>query len=346
MVLIIATVGPSIKDKKVLKEIIEVGANGLRLNFSHGDLNNFEDVIKTSKEIKKDIRIIQDLTGSKIRVSNILPYIIKIYNGEEILFCGEDIYEANKGKYYLNRKKIIPLNFDNEILSANKIKSISMKDNTMHFKIIKTNNDGIFTKVIKGGIVRGGKGCNIKGFSRNELGLLPKDKKDIKWGLEKKVDIICQSFVECDEDILQVKDYINNELKSTFMPKIWAKVETIKGIDKLDEISKVVDGVVIGRGDLIPESSIVLTPILEDKAFKKLKDKKNDLIVATHILNSMKGGKSAEISEVESIYNHMKAGVNGFMLAGETSIGKAPIRTVEFIKKITDKYEKVIREYE
>lgn len=330
---IIATVGPSTKEKRVIKEIVKAGANVLRLNFSHGSYEEFSKIIKIAKEADENIHILQDLSGRKIRVSYKLKNVLKIYDRENVLFCGEDIYKKEEQNGAFNSKKIIPLNLCNEILIKNTIKEITMKDNTMKFKILSIDSSGVLAEAIKGGVVRAEKGCNIKGFKRDELELSTKDKIDLQWAAENKIDIVSVSFVEKKDDIYNIKRYLDNK---NFKPIIWAKIETPKGIENIKEILEEVDGIIIGRGDLIPESSITYVPIYQDMIIKASKGK--DIIIATHILNSMRDGMEAKLSEVESIFNHLKNGVNGFLLAGETSIGKVPISTVEFLRNLISEY--------
>lgn len=336
--LIIATVGPSTKDKWVISDMMEVGANALRLNFSHGDTKMFDEIIRLARGINRDVHIIQDLSGTKIRVSNKMPYIMKIYNGEEVTFCGEDIYKDIGYKINYNGEKVIPLNINNSLLEDKSLEEISMKDKTMVFKIQSISKSGIRAKVLTGGVVRAGKGCNIKGFSRKNMMLSEKDRNDIKWGLENEVDVICQSFVENIEDIIMLKNFIKSCGITRNMPNIWAKIETPKGVLNVEEIARNVEGIVIGRGDLVPEGALIDTPIYQEAIIKKVKVLSKEIIIGTHILNSMKSGRNAELSEVESIYNHIRSGVTGFLLAGETSVGKAPIKTVEFLGKLVKKY--------
>ena len=248
-----------------------------------------------------------------------------------MLFCGEDIYKKENGAF--NSKKIIPLNLCNEILIKNTVEEITMKDNTMKFKILSIGSSGILAEAIKGGVIRAEKGCNIKGFKRESLELSIKDKIDLQWAVENKIDIISVSFVEKRDDICNIKRYLDSK---SFKPIIWAKIETPKGIENIKEILEGVDGIIIGRGDLIPESSITYVPIYQDMIIKASKGK--DIIIATHILNSMRDGMEPKLSEVESIFNHLKNGVNGFLLAGETSIGKVPISTVEFLNNLISEY--------
>lgn len=336
---IIGTVGPTVKDRTILKGIIDSGVNALRFNFIHGSAIEFLRFLKMSKEIKKDIEIILDLSGTKVRVSGKFEYIYKIYNEEEVYFCGEDKYEEIKKD--TNKIKIIPLNIKNQILNENQYEKIGIKDNTMIFNVIDRSNGLIKAATVRGGIIRKGKGCNIKNLERKAISLSEKDKNAIIWGVKNKVDIICQSFVEEKEDIDEIRIFLNdNNMLDKIKPKIWAKIETLNGVNNLKSILNEVDGIVIGRGDLIPETSIEDTPIYEEKIINEVtKNKGKDIIIATHLFNSMKSGKMPSISEVESIYNFIKIGATGFLLAGETSVGKAPIKTVEFLNKLITKYK-------
>ena len=337
---IIGTVGPNVKDRTVLKGIIDNGVNALRFNFIHGSEQEFLEFLKIAKEINKDIEIILDLSGTKVRVSSDFEYIYKVYDDEEIYFCGEDKYDEMKNNISKIKAKIIPLNIKNKVLTQKNYEQIGIKDNTMLFNVIDRNNGLIRVVAVRGGIIRKGKGCNIKGLDREFILLSQKDKDAIIWGIKNNVDIICQSFVEDKEDIKEIKLFLNDKIINKYKPRIWAKIETLNGINNIKSILSEADGIVIGRGDLIPETSIEDTPIHEEKIINEvIKDKDKDIIIATHLFNSMKNGKMPSISEVESIYNFIKAGATGFLLAGETSIGKAPVKTVEFLSKLISKYK-------
>lgn len=344
---IIGTVGPTVKDRTALKGIIDNGANALRFNFAHGSENEFVEFLQMAREIKHDINIILDVSGTKIRISNKFQYIYKVYDGEEIVFCGEDKYEKIRATLNQYRIKIIPLNIKNNILCKNKYKLITIKDNTMIFEVMAKENGAIKAKVIKGGIVRKGKGCNIKDLDRSILSLSKEDKEAILWGIENNVDIICQSFVENKEDIESIKKFIDEHKTEDIDMKIWAKIETLNGVKNIDTIVEKADGIVIGRGDLIPETSIEDTPMYEDRIVSRVSQNKDkDLIIATHLFNSMKIGKMPYLAEVESIYNFIRNGVTGFLLAGETSVGKAPVKTVKFLNNLICKYEISMKEKE
>lgn len=330
---IIATIGPKSINKWVIKEFIENGVDILRLNCSHFDKKNFEEIIKYSKDIKKDIKIMIDLCGKKIRISNEFQYIFTIYNGQEVNFCGEDFYKTLDLEL-IKQKLIIPLNIDSEILKNSNIKNLSMKDNTMKFEVIDVDDGIIKTKVLKGGVIRSGKGCNICEINNNEE-LSIGDMEHIKWALKNDIDIICQSFVEDKNNIKVIKSFIG---ENNFKGEIWAKIETPVGIKNIEEILEETDSIVIGRGDLVPESNIFKCIELQYEAVNKVKANNKKIVIATHLLNSMKDGFSVTLPELESIYNFIKINIDGFLLAGETSIGKAPIGTVKLLKSAIDYY--------
>lgn len=336
---IIGTVGPTVQDRNAFKGIIDNGVNALRFNFAHGSEQEFLEFLNMAKSIDEHVNIIVDLSGSKVRVSNKFKYIYKIYDNEDVYFCGEDKYDRIMKNMPKNKVKIIPLNISHKMLTSSKYKEITIKDNTMIFEVTESSDELVKSKAVKGGIVRKGKGCNIKELDRSVLRLSDDDKKAIRWSMKNKINIICQSFVEDKGDIEEIKKFLRENSDSDYMPKIWAKIETINGIKNIDSILECVDGIVIGRGDLIPETSIEDTPLYEDKIIQTVTNAGNkDIIIATHLFNSMKSGKVPSLCEVESIYNFIKRGVTGFLLAGETSVGKAPIKTVSFLKELINRY--------
>lgn len=332
---IIATIGPKSMDKWVMKELIENGVTILRLNCSHFNKEEFESVVRQSRDIKSNVHIMVDLSGKKIRISKNLKYIYKVYNNQEVYFCGEDYYSQLSIKE-LKDRKYVPLNINTEKINKSNIHSISMKDNTMKFEVINKNDNLVRAKVLNGGIIRGGKGCNISEICDNDSALSKNDIENIIWALENNIDIICQSFVEEKGDIEIIKNLIKERNKFC---DIWAKVETPTGINNLKEILESVDTVVIGRGDLVPEAGVLNSVSLQEKAIKIIKGENKKVFIATHLLNSMKNGHLATLPEIESIYKFTNYGIDGFLLAGETSIGKAPIQTVKFLKNAIEYYK-------
>ena len=337
---IIATIGPNSANEEIIRQAIYNGADTLRLNFSHFYEEQFKFVIEEARNIKSDISIMADLCGKKIRVSKKINKVFKVNKGENILFCSEDIYESICMNIY---EKIIPLTLKSDIIKNNDIKYISMKDGTIKFEIVDKDKVFLKAKAINDGIIRGGKGCNISGINNGEVILSKRDKECLKWALNKDINIIAQSFVENDKEILEIRKFIKNSNYDNDKVKIFSKIETTTGLENYKNILNVSDGIVIARGDLIPECGLINSVIGEMKLLNSLKKEelKKEIIVATHLLDSMMKKDTPNITEVESICNFIKYGVNGFLLASETSVGKRPIESIVFIQKIIKSFSKL-----
>ena len=337
---IIATIGPNSSNRKVLAELINNGVDIFRLNFSHFYESEFIKILNDSRSIKKDISIMADLCGKKVRVAENLKNVFKVYINDIVYFCSSDVYSLIVNNN--DKSKIIPLNIKSEIIEKNDIKKISMKDGTMNFDII--DKDKIFLKAIAKdtGVVRGGKGCNIPGADLGENSLNDKDKENLKWAIDNNIDIIGQSYVESSRDILCVREYIKKVKGNQNDIKIFSKLETIIGLNNYKEIMNCSDGIVIARGDLVPECGMEISVEQEFELLKKLRDDKynKEIIIATHVLDSMKSRLNSNINEIESIYTFINNGATGFLLAGETSIGKYPVQTAKLLNKLIKRYKK------
>ena len=337
---IIATIGPNSSNRKVLAELINNGVDIFRLNFSHFYESEFIKILNDSRSIKKDISIMADLCGKKVRVAENLKNVFKVYINDIVYFCSSDVYSLIVNNN--DKSKIIPLNIKSEIIEKNDIKKISMKDGTMNFDII--DKDKIFLKAIAKdtGVVRGGKGCNIPGADLGENSLNDKDKENLKWAIDNNIDIIGQSYVESSRDILCVREYIKKVKGNQNDIKIFSKLETIIGLNNYKEIINCSDGIVIARGDLVPECGMEISVEQEFELLKKLRDDKynKEIIIATHVLDSMKSRLNSNINEIESIYTFINNGATGFLLAGETSIGKYPVQTAKLLNELIKRYKK------
>lgn len=337
---IIATIGPNSSNRKVLAELINNGVDIFRLNFSHFYESEFIKILNDSRSIKKDISIMADLCGKKVRVAENLKSVFKVYINDIVYFCSSDVYSLIVNNN--DKSKIIPLNIKSEVIEKNDIKKISMKDGTMNFDII--DKDKIFLKAIAKdtGVVRGGKGCNIPGADLGENSLNDKDKENLKWAIDNNIDIIGQSYVESSRDILCVREYIKKVKGNQNDIKIFSKLETIIGLNNYKEIMNCSDGIVIARGDLVPECGMEISVEQEFELLKKLRDDKynKEIIIATHVLDSMKSRLNSNINEIESIYTFINNGATGFLLAGETSIGKYPVQTAKLLNELIKRYKK------
>ncbi|GIM29597.1 hypothetical protein CPJCM30710_22630 [Clostridium polyendosporum] len=347
--LVIATIGPKTLTEETLNKIIESGANSIRINFSHIPHHTASKIINYVKETYPQVKIIADIQGSKIRVSGKLKEYFKVKEKERVYFCAEDVYEDIL-KLWVNRdEKLIPLTIKKEQLLKHKITLIYMKDGTMKFNVKKVQGNILETTVVIGGYIRAEKGCNIPGIDRSQLSITEKDRNDILFSIKNSVDIILYSYVGYKKNIIQVKNFIERELISSdrrYCPKLWAKIETEEGAKNIKEILEDVEGIVLGRGDLVPETNLYKVPIFQHRIAQSIKHSRKDFIVATHIFDSLKNGQKPTVNELNDIFYLILSGVTGLMLTGETSVGKSPCISVKTLKYSTDYYEKILKRSE
>lgn len=339
---LVATIGPRSCENKIIDSIIRGGANTIRINLSHGKYEEIDKVIGYIRRNYHEVKILMDLQGHKIRVSHKLKKEFFAENNMPIYFCSEDDYEeiiAIKGGV----KKLVPLNISTIQFASVKSSKIFMKDGTMRFNVLKKEDKILKTITKVGGMVRAEKGCNIPGLSRVGLELTEKDKKDIQFALNEKVDILCYSYCSSEEDCEKFKKQVFDTLRrGDRIPKLFGKIETKEGVKNISEISNSLDGVVVARGDLVPESDLLALPVIQDKIVSSMNREQKEVVVATHVLNSMKRkGSTPHISELADIYNMIRKNVSGFMLTGETTIGENQFEVVNTLKQAIEYYTKI-----
>lgn len=338
---LICSIGPNIKEFNDVKAFINAGMTIPRFNFSHIDYEMFEELVKKIREEYPDMKILQDLQGNKLRISKLYTYENKVIEGEQVLFCMENQYKNLMNIFREKRIKIIPISYSGVLEDFKNVNEIYMKDATMNFKVLKKNESFILAITKRGGILRAEKGVNAPGLLRGNLILTPKDRNDIEIGLKNKVDIICASYVTSANDIKEIKNYIKKlkkQHKYEHTPKIWAKIECKEAIENFDEILKCSDGIMIGRGDLKAEIDIEELPIQQEKIITKMKRSSKPLVIATHLLESLKKEDKPTVSEITVIYNLIINKVNGLMLCTEVSISKDPIKIIKWLNSLYKRY--------
>ncbi|ELC8442875.1 pyruvate kinase [Clostridium perfringens] len=326
-----------------IDNIVKSGGNIIRMNLSHGKHEDIEVCINYIRDKYEGIKILLDLQGNKIRVSNNICGTFKVNVNDIVYFCSEETYELYLEN--IDKTKLIPLNIKNKFIYNNNFKKIYMKDATMDFEVINNNSGLIKTKVKLGGVVRKEKGCNLPKLDRKNWGMAPKDLEDIKFAIDNKVDIIAYSYCSYVEECKEFKNSVFKNLKpNQVIPKLWGKIETSEGIDNIKAIAKELDGIVIARGDLSAEVGIINVPIAQEKIVYLLKNQNKSIIVATNVLSSISRSNKSKptINELSDIYHLMRCGVTGFILTGETSTGANEKYAVTTLKNSIKHYEKLI----
>ena len=340
---IICSIIPETHSFQNLIDFYNCGMTSVRFNFSHADYDKTHAYIEFVRKCMPKVRIIQDLQGSKFRVSNLLYGEIRVNKYQSVYFCSEKSYLSNKT--FNCSKVLIPIS---NLVDFSKIygaKKIIMKDATMEFRLLRQvcNDEIIEATVIRGGIIRGEKGINILGANVHSSELTDKDKKDIEFGLISGVDVISLSFTSSSKDLLCLKKFIKNFIKHSEatikMPMICAKIETKEGIDNIQSILRNADIIMLGRGDFYSEIDILEVAALQEQIINFMKKSKKEFIIATYLLESMKNNEIPSISEISALYNFLKSGVKSFMLVGEVTLSNNPVSIIRFLKSFYDNFK-------
>jgi pyruvate kinase len=323
---IIATVGPATDSYESILELIESGANGLRLNFSHGTHDERDKQIKwirkASEAYGKPVAIIQDLQGPKIRLGD-FDGIINVATGQSLVFGYKSDYE---------RSGVIPTQYDLSkkikrgerlYIYDGKIKTTvtSVKDGLVH---VRAENAGILIKR---------KGINIPDTDFGGDIITVKDKKDIVYGSTKDIDYVALSFVQTAEDINRLRRQLKT-LGST--ARIIAKIETRLAADNLELIVQESDAVMVARGDLAIETEPEAVPIIQRKIIELGMKYAKPTIVATQMLASMTETPEPTRAEVSDVATATLLGTDAVMLSDETANGQYPIESVRVMKRIVN----------
>lgn len=327
---IIATVGPSTNSYESILSLIKSGANGLRLNFSHGTeperVQQIAWIRKASEELSKPVAIIQDLQGPKIRLGD-FDSLIEVKKGGIITLSLNADYE---------RSGEIPIQFDlSKKVSPGERLYIS--DGKIKTIVTRVSNGKVEVRAENGGVLIRRKGINLPDTDFGGDIITAKDKEDLSFGSTSDIDYVALSFVQSAEDIRILRKLLAN-LGSR--ARIIAKIETKKAVDNLDEIIKETDAVMIARGDLATETSLESVPIVQRKIIELGKKYTKPSIVATQLLASMTDMPEPTRAEVSDVATATILGADAIMLSDETASGKYPIESINIMKRVVNYTQK------
>jgi pyruvate kinase len=326
---IVATLGPSSWDPDTIKQLIEVGVNVFRLNFSHGTHQEFAEVIQRVRTISIDLDVpiclLQDLQGPKIRIGEIQGGQVNLKSGQKLTLTVNP---------RLGDEEIIYVAFDELPRYVHADNRILLDDGRIELKVIGKTDEDIQTQVIVGGKLKSHKGVNLPGAKIKLVTLTEKDLADLAFGLTNQVDMIALSFVRSPEDIDNLRqEIIRLEPEIQDIPII-AKLERPEALEKLDAIIEVADGVMVARGDLGIEMSPESVPIAQKKIITAANRHAKIVITATQMLESMINNPRPTRAETTDVANAIFDGTDAVMLSGETAIGDFPVRSVETMHNI------------
>jgi pyruvate kinase len=332
---IIATVGPASSDPRVIDEMITSGVDVFRLNFSHGTPETHAAVLETirarSREIGRDVAVLQDLSGPKIRTG-------ALEQGEPLPLAPGDRLEIRIGTMPGTRGVVsttyAPL--------AEAVKSgdrLLLDDGKIELLVESATPQAIVTRVVDGGLLGEHKGINAPNVPLPAVGVTPKDESHLRFGLSAGVDFVALSFVQSRADIENARA-ITVEAGRPAVP-IVAKLERPEAIDHLAEIVAAADAVMVARGDLGLEMPLELVPQVQKQVLRMARARGIPVIVATQVLESMRTEFRPTRAEVSDAAGAVDAGADAIMLSGETAVGEYPVRVVQVLDRIIRTAESV-----
>ena len=332
---IVTSIGPASSNFETFKEMVLAGANIARINFSHATIEEREQVVKVVKEVREalnqDVAILYDTKGPEFRNGEVIESGINLISGNTIRVIKDNII-GNQDAFSVNHPEALDsINIGNIILLENGL---------MKMQVIDKNVDGLTCKIINGGILYSKKSLSVPGVKLNMPFISQTDYDDIVYACHHDGNFLALSFVSEASEVEEVRKILENEGRKDI--KIISKIESKTGLDNLESIAEVSDGIMVARGDLGVEVSMYELPIYQKKIASTCRDHNIICIVATEMLESMKHNPRPTRAEVTDIANAVYNGTDAVMLSGETTTGKYPVEAVKCMAEVCEHIEKSI----
>lgn len=330
---IVCSIGPASNEADVMEQMVLKGMNVARINFSHATLEERQKALDSVREVRKrtgmNIAILWDTKGPEFRCGVMENDGIDLIDGNFIRLVKETV-TGNQERFSVNHPEAL------DSLSVGD--TILLENAKMRLEVTSVEEDGVTCKIIAGGHLGNRKSMSVPGVSLDIPYVSEVDKEDLIYACEHGGEFVALSFVNKKEDVLEVKEILKEHNREDF--QIICKIESALGIQNLEDILSVSDGVMVARGDLGTEIPSELVPIEQKKMVKACRRLNKICIVATEMLETMMQNTRPKRAETSDIANAVLDGTDAVMLSGETTVGKHPIETVEAMAKICEVTEK------
>lgn len=318
---ILCTIGPASRDREILKKMYDSGMDAVRINTSHGDFEDYTNMIKTVRSIG-NIPILIDTKGPEVRIK-----------------CKKDLPVVKGDIVKIGFSSSYPISFDLDFRKyVKKRMKILVNDGLLELRVIDVLDDALVLKVMNSEVLINGKSINLPKTDLHLPILGKKDQKTIDYLKTKKVEFVAVSFTSRPEEIR----YVRKKLASC-RTRIIAKIENFQGVKNIDKILPIVDGIMIARGDLGVEVKSQKLPIIQKNIIKKCNNAGKLVITATQMLKSMVSSPVPSRAETSDIANAILDGTDVVMLSEESAIGKYPIKSVQTMSDIAHEVEPYIK---
>ncbi len=329
---IICTLGPSTDDENVLRELIDNGMNVARFNFSHGSHEEHLERLNVLKRIREEmnepVAALLDTKGPEIRVKSFKDKKVTLNKDSEFILTTDEV-EGDESKVSITYKDL-----PKDLKAGDTV----LIDDGLIELVVKTVTDtAIVCTVLNGGVVSNNKGINVPGVDLSMPYISPQDEKDILFGIEHGFDFVAASFVRTAGDVLQVRRILKEHDCESM--NIIAKIENKQGVQHIDEIIDVSDGIMVARGDMGVEIPTEEVPVIQKKIIKKVYEAGKQVITATQMLDSMINNPRPTRAEATDVANAIYDGTSAIMLSGETAAGKYPVKALKMMVRIAARTE-------
>lgn len=326
---IICTIGPACESEETLTKMCLAGMNVARLNFSHGTHEQHLQKIQTIKKVREKlnlpIAIMLDTKGPEYRIRNFKNGSIVLEENDIFTFTTDDV-EGDKTRVSVNYKYL-----PNDLEVGDRI---TVNNGLVIFDVAKIEGHNVVCKVVVGGELSNQKSMNFPNKLINNVYLSDTDKDDLLFGIKHGVDFVAASFVSRKQDLDDLRKFLNDNGGADI--DVIAKIENRSGVNNIDEICQVADGVMVARGDLGVEIPFVEVPAVQKFLIKKCRMLGKRVITATEMLESMIRNPRPTRAEINDVANAVYDGSSAIMLSGETASGKYPIETVKTMSEIAE----------
>ena len=332
---IVCTLGPASQSEETLTKLVENGLNVCRFNFSHGSheehKGRMDTVKKVREQLKKPVAILLDTKGPEIRTGNFEDPEVFLEEGSKFIITMADV---------VGNKDICTVSYKGLAEDVVEGDTILIDDGLVGLRVENVVGEEIHCVVENSGIVKNHKGVNVPGVKINLPALTPKDISDIEFGITQGIDFIAASFVRKASDVLAIREVLEKNNATDI--QIISKIENQEGVDNLDEILQVSDGLMVARGDLGVEIPTEEIPIVQKEMIKKCNALGKPVITATQMLDSMIRNPRPTRAEVTDVANAIYDGTDAIMLSGETAAGKYPVEAVKTMAAIAKRIEETL----
>lgn len=329
---IVCTIGPASESEEVLSELIQKGLDVCRLNFSHGSHEEHQARIDRIKKVRENLQeataILLDTKGPEIRTGKFDKPEIQLVEGQVFVIKMNEV---------IGNENFCSVSYEGLAKDVAVGDRILIDDGLVELIVTQVNGDEIITRVENAGIIKNNKGVNVPNVKINLPAITEKDRSDILFGIKNDIDFIAASFVRKASDVMAIREILEEHDANHI--QIISKIENQEGVDNIDEILQVSDGIMVARGDLGVEIPTEEIPIVQKRLIKKANLLTKPVITATQMLDSMMRNPRPTRAEVTDVANAIYDGTDAIMLSGETAAGKYPVEALETMARIAKRTE-------